>query len=173
MRHRPPLLPRTAANWETSRHPNDRQCGERRVARQRSNTRTRRKSNGGQRVARTDPYRPAAGASEVSDAQGTRGGAAHQRIRRPHYAGRGEHDRMGTLQQTLNNFFTAVVGVGTGVGVTIATFFILWGAYQYMTAEGNVRRMERGKTAIVNALIGLGIVIMANIIAVAVQSALP
>ena len=74
---------------------------------------------------------------------------------------------MGTLQQTLNNFFTAVVGVGTGVGVTIATFFILWGAYQYMTAEGNVRRMERGKTAIVNALIGLGIVIMANIIAVA------
>lgn len=80
---------------------------------------------------------------------------------------------MGTLQQTLNTFFTAVVGVGTGVGVTIATFFILWGAYHYMTAEGNVRRMERGKTAIVNALIGLGIVIIANIVAAAVQSALP
>lgn len=80
---------------------------------------------------------------------------------------------MGTLQQTLNSFFTAVVGVGTGVGVTVATFFILWGAYYYMTAEGNVRRMERGKTAIVNALVGLGIVIIANIIATAIQSALP
>ena len=42
-----------------------------------------------------------------------------------------------------------------------------------MTAEGNVRRMERGKTAIVNALIGLGIVIIANIVAAAVRSALP
>jgi hypothetical protein len=80
---------------------------------------------------------------------------------------------VGNLQTTLINFFNAAVGVGTGVGVTLATFFILWGAYNYMTAEGNVRRMERGKTAIVNALIGLGIVIIANIIAAAIRSALP
>ncbi len=74
----------------------------------------------------------------------------------------------GTIQTLFNNLLT----IGTAVGVTVAAFFLMWGAYLYMSAGGNPRQMERGKEAMVNALFGLIIALSARTIAAMIQSAL-
>ena len=77
------------------------------------------------------------------------------------------------MQGTIQQLFTNLLNIGTAVGVTVAAFFLMWGAYQYMSAGGNPRQMEHGKVAMVNAVIGLAIVIAANLIASTIRGALP
>ena len=76
------------------------------------------------------------------------------------------------MQGTIQALFTNLLTIGTAVGVTVAAFFLMWGGYLYMSAGGNPRQMERGKEAIVNALIGLAIVLAANTIASMIRSAI-
>ena len=75
------------------------------------------------------------------------------------------------MQGTIQGLFTNLLTIGTAVGVTVAAFFLMWGGYLYMSAGGNPRQMERGKEAMVNALIGLVIVLAANTIAGMVRTA--
>jgi hypothetical protein len=76
------------------------------------------------------------------------------------------------MQGTIQALFTNLLTIGTAVGVTVAAFFLMWGGYLYMSAGGNPRQMERGKEAIVNALIGLAIVLAANTIAGMIRGAI-
>lgn len=76
------------------------------------------------------------------------------------------------MQTTLQTLFTNLLTIGTAVGVTVAAFFLMVGAYLYMSAGGNPRQMERGKEAMVNALIGLVIVLAASTIAGMIKSAI-
>jgi hypothetical protein len=72
----------------------------------------------------------------------------------------------------INGLFNNLLDIGTGVAVAVAAFFVMWGAFLYMSAGGSPHQMERGKTAIVNALAGLAIVLLAKAIADMVQHAL-
>ena len=72
----------------------------------------------------------------------------------------------------INHLFTNLLNIGIGVGVTVASFFIMWGAFLYMSASGSPQHMERGKSAIVNALAGLAIVLLARAIAGMIQQAM-
>ena len=72
----------------------------------------------------------------------------------------------------INTLFTNLLNIGVGVGVTVAAFFLMWGAFVYMSAGGSPHQMERGKSAMVNALAGLAIVLSARVIAGMIQSAL-
>jgi hypothetical protein len=72
----------------------------------------------------------------------------------------------------INRLFTNLLDIGLGVGVTVAAFFVMWGAFLYMSAGGSPHQMERGKSAIVNALVGLAIVLMARVIAEMIQQAM-
>ena len=74
--------------------------------------------------------------------------------------------------QQVNALFTSLLNVGVGVGVTVAAFFLMWGAFMYMSAAGSPRQMETGKAAMINALAGLAIVLSARVIAGMIQSAL-
>jgi hypothetical protein len=74
--------------------------------------------------------------------------------------------------QQINGLFTNLLNIGLGVGVTVAAFFVAWGAFMYMSAGGNPHHMERGKSAMVNALAGLAIVLSARVIAGMIKSAL-
>ena len=67
--------------------------------------------------------------------------------------------------QAINTIFTNLLNIGVGVGVTVAAFFLMWGAFQYMSAGGNPHHMENGKSAMVNAAVGLCIVLLARVIA--------
>jgi hypothetical protein len=72
----------------------------------------------------------------------------------------------------INTLFNNLLNIGMGVGVAVSAFFVMWGAFLYMSAAGSPHQMERGKAAIVNALAGLAIVLMARMIAGMVQSAI-
>jgi hypothetical protein len=72
----------------------------------------------------------------------------------------------------INRLFTNLLDIGLGVGVTVAAFFVMWGAFLSMSAGGSPHQMERGKSAIVNALVGLAIVLMARVIAEMIQQAM-
>ena len=72
----------------------------------------------------------------------------------------------------INTLFNNLLNVGLGVAVAVSAFFVMWGAFMYMSAGGSPHQMERGKSAIVNALAGLAIVLMARIIAGMIQSAM-
>ncbi len=71
----------------------------------------------------------------------------------------------------INSLFNNLLNIGMGVGVAVSAFFVMWGAFLYMSASGSPHQMERGKAAIVNALAGLAIVLMARVIAGMIQSA--
>ncbi|MEZ4503150.1 MAG: hypothetical protein R3C39_11035 [Dehalococcoidia bacterium] len=72
----------------------------------------------------------------------------------------------------INTLFTNLLNIGIGVAVAVSAFFVMWGAFLYMSAAGSPRQMESGKTAIVNALAGLAIVLLARVIAGLVQEAM-
>ncbi len=74
--------------------------------------------------------------------------------------------------QAINSLFTNLLNIGLGVAVTVAAFFIMWGAFLYMSAAGSPHQMEKGKSAMVNAIAGLAIVLSARVIAGMIQSAL-
>ena len=72
----------------------------------------------------------------------------------------------------INALFTNLLNIGLGVAVTVAAFFLMYGAFIYMSAGGNPRQMESGKAAMLNAIAGLAIVLSARVIAGMIQSAL-
>ena len=72
----------------------------------------------------------------------------------------------------INSLFENLLNIGTGVGVVVAAFFFMVGAFMFMSAGGNPRQMEGGKSAMVNALAGLALVLMARIIAGMIQEAM-
>jgi hypothetical protein len=73
--------------------------------------------------------------------------------------------------EAINRLFTNLLTIGTGVGVTVAAFWLMWGAFLYMSAGGSPRQMEAGKAAMFNALVGLAVVLAARTIAGMVQQA--
>ena len=72
----------------------------------------------------------------------------------------------------INTLFNNLLNIGLGVGVAVSAFFVMWGAFLYMSASGSPHQMEKAKAAIVNALAGLAIVLMARVIAGMIQSAI-
>ena len=71
----------------------------------------------------------------------------------------------------INALFGNLLAIGTGVAFAVSAFFVMWGAFLYMSAAGSPRQMEAGKTAIQNALAGLAIVLLARVLAGMVQRA--
>lgn len=74
--------------------------------------------------------------------------------------------------EQINEFFGNLLNIGIGVAVAVSAFFVMWGAFLYITAGGSPRQMETAKTAIVNALGGLAIALLARVLAGVVQDAL-
>lgn len=72
----------------------------------------------------------------------------------------------------IGALFTNLLNMGVSVGATVAAAFLMWGAYLYMSAAGNPHRMERGTTAMWNAVVGLVIVVSARVIVGMIHGAL-
>jgi hypothetical protein len=72
----------------------------------------------------------------------------------------------------INALFENLLNVGVAVAVSVSAFFLMWGAFVYMSAGGSPRQMESGKAAMLNALLGLGIALSARVIAGLIQRAL-
>ena len=64
---------------------------------------------------------------------------------------------MGDLTQTVSNLVGILLGL---VGVVGVAYFI-YGAYLYLTASGAPNQMERGKSAMMTALAGVVLALVA------------
>ena len=64
---------------------------------------------------------------------------------------------MEQLTQTISNLVGILLGV---VGVVGVGFFV-FGAYQYLTASGSPQQMERGKSAMMTAIAGVVLAMVA------------
>ena len=64
---------------------------------------------------------------------------------------------MGDLTQTISNLVGILLGVVGAVGVG----YFVFGAYQYLTASGAPHQMERGKSAMLTALAGIVLAMVA------------
>lgn len=71
----------------------------------------------------------------------------------------------------IYGLFERMITWGTNIALIVAAFFLMWGAFIYMTAAGSPRQMETGKSAMVHAIIGLVIVLVARTIATAIRNA--
>ena len=64
---------------------------------------------------------------------------------------------MEQLTQTISNLVGILLGVVGAVGVG----FFIYGAYLYLTASGAPHQMERGKSAMMTALAGIVLALVA------------
>ena len=64
---------------------------------------------------------------------------------------------MEQLTQTISN----LVGILTGLGGAVAVGYFVYGAYLYLTASGAPNEMERGKAAMMTALVGVVLMMVA------------
>ena len=68
-----------------------------------------------------------------------------------------EEQEMEDLTQTISNLVGILLGVVGAVGVG----FFIYGAYMYLTASGAPNQMERGKSAMMTALAGIVLALVA------------
>lgn len=73
--------------------------------------------------------------------------------------------------QAINTLFTNLLNIGAGVAVTVAAFYLMWGAFIYMSSGGSPHQMETGKTAMKNAIAGLVLVLGARLLVGLIQAA--
>lgn len=64
---------------------------------------------------------------------------------------------MENLTQTISN----VVGILLGLVGTVGVGFFVYGAYLYLTASGAPHQMERGKSAMMTAIAGIVLALVA------------
>ena len=65
---------------------------------------------------------------------------------------------------SVNDLIVTVINVLLGVAFLIAVFFLVIGGFRYIMSAGNEEQAEKGKKTIVNALIGIVIIILSYVI---------
>jgi hypothetical protein len=57
-----------------------------------------------------------------------------------------------------------IINIALGVVFIIAVAMLIYGAFQYVVAGGNEKAVDKGKKIIINALIGIAIIILSYVI---------
>ena len=68
-----------------------------------------------------------------------------------------EENQLENLTQTISN----IVGILMGLVGAVGAGFFVYGAYQYLTAGGAPHQMERGKSAMMTAIAGIVLALVA------------
>ncbi len=69
----------------------------------------------------------------------------------------------------LSDILKELVGKSVGLGIAIATLFIIFAAFQIITAGGSEEQFEKGKKTITYAVIGLIVLILSRAIVLTVR----
>jgi hypothetical protein len=72
---------------------------------------------------------------------------------------------------TVKTLILNVTGWVLGFSAAVAILFIIYGGLQYVTAAGNEKRAESAKQTLTFAVIGLIVILLANVIVAIVGSA--
>ena len=65
---------------------------------------------------------------------------------------------------TLNGLISTVIGWLLGIAFGIAVLFLIIGGFWYITAAGNEETAEKGKNTVINAIIGIVIIVLSYVI---------
>jgi hypothetical protein len=65
--------------------------------------------------------------------------------------------------QSLNELIFRIIRILLGVAFAIAVLFLIIGGFYYITAQGNEEAAGKGKQTVINALIGIAIIIMSYV----------
>ncbi len=71
---------------------------------------------------------------------------------------KGDNITDGNFVDTLNN----MLGFLVGLLYFIAVLFALWGGFQILTAGGDEEKVKKGKTTLIQAVIGLIVIFLAS-----------
>lgn len=66
--------------------------------------------------------------------------------------------------QNINDLIVRVIKIMLGIAFAIAVLFLIIGGFYYITARGNEEQAGTGKQTIINALIGIVVIIMSYVI---------
>jgi hypothetical protein len=73
-------------------------------------------------------------------------------------------------QYTLNGLIIRVINWILAITLAVDVLFMVIGGFLYITSAGNEERAKKGRTTVINAIIGLVIIILAYVIANVVSS---
>ena len=77
----------------------------------------------------------------------------------------GGTEKLPLLQnQSLTQLITNLINWFLGIAGTIAVVYLIYGGILYITAGGDAERATKGRTAVVNAVIGIVIIVLALVI---------
>jgi hypothetical protein len=77
-----------------------------------------------------------------------------------------------TRSQTVGDFIKNLINLILTVALAIAVLFIIIGGYQYITSAGNESRAESGKKTLINAIIGIVVIILSYTIVYVINQTL-
>ena len=66
--------------------------------------------------------------------------------------------------RTFGDLIYEIISIALFVAGAVAVVFVILGGYQYMTSAGNEEAAEKGKQNVINAIIGIVIIIMSYVI---------
>ncbi len=69
-----------------------------------------------------------------------------------------------TAGGSVNALIRTIINWMLGVAFAIAVVFLIFGGFMYITSAGNEESAEKGKGTVVNALIGIVIIILSYVI---------
>jgi hypothetical protein len=69
-----------------------------------------------------------------------------------------------TGSQDLGTLIANIIRLMLLFAGAIAVFFIIIGGYQYLTSAGNEEQAEQGKKTLINALIGIVIIVLSYVV---------
>ncbi len=75
-----------------------------------------------------------------------------------------------TTESNLNNFIIKIINYILAVTLAIDILFLIIGGFFYITSAGNGDQAKKGKQTVINAVIGLIVIMLAYVIANVVSS---
>lgn len=79
---------------------------------------------------------------------------------------------IGSSSNTITAIIVRIVQIALSLAGLIAILFLIIGGFRYVTAQGNEDATETAKHTILNAIIGIVVIILAYVILSVVQNAL-
>ncbi len=73
---------------------------------------------------------------------------------------------------TISGFILRIINIALAVAGLIAVLFLIIGGFRYITAAGNEETAEQAKKIILNAIIGIVVIILAFVIVRVISNAL-
>lgn len=74
-----------------------------------------------------------------------------------------------TSSETLQDFIQKVLAIVVKIGIPIATIFIIWSGFLFLTAQGDEAQLTRAKKSFVWAVVGTGVLLGAWLLATAIK----